>query len=118
MRALLVLAVLLCGLGGRADAACAVPEWRFIWDVETNAYMTTDGSRCSLVLRRAFRTSEVHSVAIASAPRNGSATSSGHSVFYIPRAGFKGGDSFVFAISGRRNGNPTRATVKVSVMVQ
>jgi hypothetical protein len=39
-------------------------------------------------------------------------------VFYIPRAGFKGGDSFVFAISGRRNGNPTRATVKVSVTVQ
>jgi hypothetical protein len=122
MRALFVLAVLLCGLlwgiGGRAEAACAVPDWRFVWDVETNAYITTDGGRCSLVFRRAFRTSEVHSITIASAPRNGAASASGNSVSYTPRSGFKGEDAFVFAINGRRNGNPVRATVKVNVTVR
>jgi Big-like domain-containing protein len=118
MRALLALAVLLCGLGGQAEAACAVPDWRFVWDVETNAYMTTDGGRCSLVFRRAFRTSEVHSIGMATAPRNGSATVSGNSVFYTPRSGFKGDDSFVFAINGKRNGSAVRATVKVNVTVR
>jgi len=118
MRALFVLAVLLCGLGGRAEAACAVPQWRFVWDVETYAYITTDGSRCSLVFRRTFRTSEVHSITIASAPRSGAASVSGNSVFYSPRSGFKGEDAFVFAIAGRRNGIPVRATVKVNVTVR
>jgi hypothetical protein len=118
MRAFFVLAVLLCGFGGRAEGACSAPDWRFVWGVETNAYMTTDGGRCSLVFRRAFRTSEVHSITIASAPRNGSAAASGHSVIYNPRSGFKGDDSFVFAINGKRNGSPVRATVRVSVTVR
>src|SRR5690242_20527477 len=115
MRALFVLAVLLCALGGRAEAACAAPQWRFVWDVETNAYLTTDGGRCSLVFRRTFRTSEVHAITIASAPRSGSASVSGNSIWYTPRSGFKGEDTFVFAIAGRRNGAPVRATVKVYV---
>jgi hypothetical protein len=38
-------------------------------------------------------------------------------VIYNPRSGFKGDDSFVFAINGKRNGSPVRATVKVSVTV-
>jgi hypothetical protein len=118
MRGLYVLAVLLCCLDGRAEAACAVPEWRFIWDVETNAYITTDGGRCSLVFRRAFRTSEVHSIAIGAAPRNGNATASGNAVFYSPRSGFKGDDSFVLAINGKRNGSSVRATVKVNVTIR
>jgi hypothetical protein len=118
MRALFVLAVLLCSLGGRAEAACSVANWRFVWDVETNAYMTTDGGRCSLVMRRTFRTSEVHSIVIASAPRSGVASASGNSVFYNPRSGFRGEDSFVFAIGGRRNGSPVRATVKVLATVR
>jgi hypothetical protein len=118
MRALFVLAVLLCALcalGGRAEAACEVPQWRFVWDVETNAYLTTDGGRCSLIFRRAFRTSEVHAITIASAPRSGTASVSGNSIWYNPRSGFKGEDTFVFAIAGRRNGSPVRATVKVYV---
>jgi len=118
MRTFFVFAVLLCGIGGRAEAACSVADWRFVWDVETNAYMTTDGGRCSLVLRRTFRTSEVHAITISSTPRNGNASVSGHSVIYNARSGFKGDDTFVFAVSGRRNGNPVRATVKVSVSVR
>ena len=118
MRALFVLAALLSGLGARAEAACSVANWRFIWDVETSAYMTTDGGRCSLVIRRTFRTSEVHSIAIATAPRSGVASVSGNSVFYSPRSSFKGEDTFVFAINGRRNGSPVRATVKVNVTVR
>ena len=118
MRVLFVLAVLLYSLGGRAEAACDVPQWRFIWDVESNAYMATDGGRCSLAFRRAFRTSEVHSITIATAPRNGSVSASGNAVLYNPRSGFKGDDSFVFAINGKRNGNPVRATVRVSVTVR
>jgi hypothetical protein len=118
MRAIFILALLLCGFGGGAQAACWVPNWRFVWDVETNAYITTDGGRCSVVMRRTFRTSEVHSILIASPPRNGAASVSGNSVFYNPRSGFKGEDVFVFAINGRRNGSPVHATVKVSVTVR
>ena len=118
MRVLCVLAVLLCGLGGPAEAACSVANWRFVWGVETSAYLTTEGGRCSLVFRRTFRTSEVHSITIATAPRNGAATVSGNSIFYSPRSGFKGEDTFVFAINGRRNGNPERASVKVYATVR
>ena len=118
MRALFVLVVLVCGFAGRADAACWVADWRFVWDVETNAYMTSDGGRCRAVFRRALRTTEVHSITIASAPRNGAASVSGHVVTYDPRSGFKGEDSFVFAINGKRNGSSARATVRVFVTVR
>lgn len=118
MRILLGFAVLLCAFVGQAEAACSVPSWRFVWGIETNAYITTTGGSCSLVLRRAFKTSEVHSLAIASGPHNGAASVSANAVTYRPRAGFKGEDSFVFAVSGRRNGGPERATVRVSVTVQ
>jgi hypothetical protein len=118
MRTLFAVAVLLGALVGQAQAGCWVPDWRFVWDVETSAYMITDGGRCRTAFRRAFRTSEVHSMSLASAPRNGVASVSGHSVIYNPHPGFKGEDSFVFAINGRRNGNPVRATVKVNVSVR
>jgi hypothetical protein len=118
MRALYVLVALLSCFAARAEAACSVANWRFVWGVETSAYMTTEGGRCSLVFRRTFRTSEVHSITIATAPRNGVATVSGNSVFYSPRSSFKGEDTFVFAIDGRRNGNPEHASVKVNVTVR
>ena len=118
MRLIFILAVLLCGFVGSAEATCSVPQWRFVWDVETNAYMTTDGSPCWILLGRVFKTGEVHSVTIASAPRNGTASASGLSVHYRPKSGFKGEDSFVFAISGRRSGSPVHASVRVSVTAQ
>ncbi len=118
MRVLGVLAVVLSCFAGRAEAACSAANWRFVWGVETSAYMTTEGGRCSLVFRRTYRTSEVHSIRIATAPRNGVATVSGNSIFYSPRSGFKGEDTFVFAIDGRRNGNPEHASVKVYATVR
>ncbi|HEY4142025.1 MAG TPA: Ig-like domain-containing protein [Pseudolabrys sp.] len=118
MRSILILTVLLCGFADLAEANCTVPRWRFIWDVETNGYMTTDGAPCRMRLVRVGRTGEIHSVKIASPPRNGAASASGHLVNYKPKAGFKGEDSFVFAIDGRRNGSPVHATVRVSVTAQ
>jgi hypothetical protein len=64
-------------------------------------------------------TSEVSSISIASAPRHGaaSAASSG-AITYRPKAGFKGEDQFVFALTGRKNGSPQRATIRVYVTVK
>ena len=112
------LALLLFGLTGSAEAACHVVRWRSVWGVETTAYMETDGAVCRTSVSRVWNTSEVHSVNIASPPRSGSASAAGRSVTYRPRPGFKGEDSFVFAIVGRKAGSPQRGTVRVNVTVR
>jgi hypothetical protein len=113
-----ILAFLLLWPVSDADAACSVVRWRFVWGVETSAHMTTDGSQCRTSVSWATGTTEVHAINIAVAPRNGSASASGRGITYRPRAGFKGEDAFVFAIVGKRHGQPSRATVRVSVRVQ
>jgi len=91
----------LAALAGQAEAACTVPRWRFVWDIETDAYMQSDGGRCWTRLTRTSGKTEVHSISIASPPRHGAASVSGLNVFYTPGNGFKGDDAFVFAIQGR-----------------
>ena len=110
--------MLLVALAGQAKADCTVPRWRFVWDVETDAYMQSDGSRCRLNLVWTSGKTEVHSISITSLPRHGAASVSGLHVIYTPRHGFKGDDAFVFAIQGRRNATPSRATVRVFVTVR
>jgi hypothetical protein len=118
MRCVFALALLLVGFAGSANAACHVPQWRMVWDTEGAVYMETDGAACRTSISRVWNTSEIHSVTIASAPRNGTASAAGRGVTYRPRAGFKGADSFVFAVAGRKAGNPTRATMRVHVTVK
>jgi hypothetical protein len=118
MRTIFLLGVLLCGFCEPADAACTVPRWRFVWGIETNAYAVTDGGPCRLRFIWASGKTEVHSIGIASPPHNGTASASGHDIFYKPRGEFKGEDSFVFAINGRENANSARATVRVNVTVR
>ena len=101
-----------------AQAACHVPRWQFKWGVEMSAYMIMDGTLCRTSVSQVWNTSEIHSVTIASPPRNGSASAASRGVTYRPRAGFKGEDSFVFAIVGRKAGSPQRATMRVHVTVQ
>jgi len=110
--------LLLIGLADQVEAACTVPKWRFVWDIETNAYMQSDGGRCQLNLIWTSGRTEVHSIGIASPPHHGAASVSGLHVYYAPSNGFKGDDAFVFAIQGRRNATPSRATVRVSVTVR
>lgn len=110
--------LLLLGLAESADAACSVARWRFVWGVETTAYMTSDGSACRTTVEWTTGTTEVHSVSIAAPPRNGTASTSGRAVSYRPRAGFKGEDTFVFAVNGATRGSASRATVRVSVTVR
>ena len=118
MRGFLVGLLLLVVLADQADAACTVPKWRFVWDIETNAYMQSDGGRCRIDLIWTSGKTEVHSISIASPPHHGTASISGLHVFYIPVNGFKDDDAFIFAIQGRRNATPSRATVRVSVTVR
>jgi|SRR5215831_4010663 len=118
MRAVFIGFLLLLGLAGRADAECTVAKWRFVWDIETVATMVSDGSRCQMNLIWTAGKTEVHSVSIASPPGHGAASVSGLHVFYTPRNGFKGDDAFIFAIQGRRNATPSRATVRVAVTVR
>jgi len=118
MRAILIIGLFLCAFGGPAEAACTITPWRFIWDTQTDASMSSDGGPCRSSIIQVFRTGEVHSVKIAAGPRHGAASASGRTVNYRPRAGFKGEDSFVFAINGRRNGNPVQARVRVNVTVR
>ena len=118
MRGIFLLLVLFLVFTDSAEAECWVPRWRFLWDVQTDAQMISDGSACRMVATRVFRTSEVHSIAVASPPKHGSASASGLTVNYRPSSGFKGEDSFVFALSGRRNGIATHTTVRVAVTVK
>ena len=119
MRGLSLFALLLLlGLAEPAEAACSVANWRFVWGVETVAQFTSDGSACRTTVEWTTGTTEVHSVRISSPPRNGTALTSGRAVSYRPKAGFKGEDTFVFAISGAQHGAASRATVRVSVTVR
>ena len=118
MQGIFLLAVLFLGSTASADAACWVPRWRSVWGIETSAQMISDGGPCRTIVSMVFNTSEVHSVTIASPPHHGSASTSGRAVNYRPGAGFKGEDSFVFAIIGRKSGGPTRGTVRVAVTVK
>jgi Big-like domain-containing protein len=111
-------AVLVVSSTGLADAACAVSRWSFYWGQESTAAMTTDGAPCTTSIGRTAGTTEVQSIAISSRPRNGTASASGISVNYRPKAGFKGEDSFAFTITGRRLTTPEKATVRVSVSVR
>lgn len=118
MRRIFMGLLLLLALAGQADAACTVPRWRFIWDIETDGYMQSDGGRCRMDLIWTSGKTEVHSVTVTLLPHHGSASVSGLHVFYTPANGFKGDDAFVFAIQGRRNATPSRATVRVAVTVR
>ena len=118
MRCAFALALLLWALTGSAEARCHSTAWRSHWGIETAAFMETDGAACTTSVSRVWNTSEVHSVNIASAPQNGTASASGRKVSYRPRPGFKGTDSFVFAILGQKAGRAQRATVRVSVTVR
>ena len=118
MRVIFIGFLVLLGLAGQAAADCTVARWRFVWDIETAATMVSDGSPCRMNLIWTAGKSEVHSVNIASPPRHGAASASGLHVFYTPGRGFKGDDAFVFAIQGRRNATPSRATVRVAVTVR
>jgi len=84
MRTVFLLGLLLCGFVDTAEAACSVPRWRFIWDVETNAYINSDGGRCRLQLVWTSGKTEVSSVGIAAQPHDGTVSVSGHNVFYTP----------------------------------
>ena len=118
MRRALALGFLLLGFAGSAEAGCYTATWRFKWGTEMNAYMETDGAMCRTSVSRVWNTSEVHSVNIASPPRNGNASAAGRGVSYRPRPGFKGEDSFVFAIVGRKAGSAERGTIRVYVTVR
>lgn len=118
MRCIVALALLFLALTDLAEARCYRFAWRGVWGVETAAYMETDGAVCRTSISLVGSTSEVHSVSIASAPQNGIAAASGRAVSYRPRPGFKGADSFVFAVVGRHAGSAQRATVRVNVTVR
>ncbi len=118
MRVFVIGLLLMLSLVESAKAYCHVPQWRFVWDTEGAAIMVTDGQMCRTSVSRVWNTSEVHAVTIASQPRHGTASTTGRGISYIPRAGYKGEDSFVFAVAGRKAGSHTRATVRVSVTVK
>jgi hypothetical protein len=117
MRRIAALALLLCGFAGQAEAGCSVPRFKVTWDVQNEAYTTLNGGSCRVRVDRTSGTTEIRSVTVAAAARNGSTTASGLGVVYRPRAGFKGEDSFLFALNGRRAGVATHATVRVNVTV-
>ena len=118
MKRTLALACLAALLPGAAHAACTVSKWGFAFGRETSAQMKTDGAECRSTVAWTRGAVEVQAVAISSAARNGSAAVSGTTVTYTPTAGFKGADAFAFTITGRKNGRPAAATVRVAVTVQ
>jgi hypothetical protein len=118
MRGAFVLTFLYLAFIEPAQAACHTYRWQSKWGTEMNAYMETDGAACRTWASRMGGTSEVHSVNIASPASHGTASVSGRTVTYRPRPGFKGEDSFVFALVGQKDGRAERATIRVSVAVR
>lgn len=109
----------LAALPFEAEAArnCSVPLIRTLESQTVNGTMTVKaGTRCSIIMRSS--SGPMESVSIVAQPLHGGLRISGNSVFYTPRKGYVGNDTFIYARSGMdtRN-NKVKRTVSISVDV-
>jgi len=110
---------LLAGSATSAAAECSVAPWRFMFGQGTSANMTvSSGAPCSLTIAWTGGATSIQGVRISASPGNGSASAGSTRVTYRSKPGYRGPDSFAFAISGRNNAGPGIATVQVSVNVR
>lgn len=100
-----------------AQAEC-FGRWQSKWGMEMPGYIVTDGGGCRWRDLRMGATSEVHSISLLTRPQHGTASASISAITYRPRAGFKGEDQFVFALVGKKDGSPQRATIRMHVTVR
>jgi hypothetical protein len=112
--------LMLTGMAVEAEAAssCSVPFIRTLNNQTVDGTMTMKaGKRCSITLARS--SGPTFNVRIVAQPSHGSVRiQAPHYIFYQPRKGFVGSDSFTYARRGldTRN-NPITRTVRIAVTV-
>lgn len=117
VRNLFVVLFLVCSVP-MAHAACdARIMSRFQWGDPGNGAMSVGSGESCAINVRALGTSQISGVKIARAPKNGTATVGGTGAVYRSKAGFKGSDSFSFAITGKGDRSQGTSTIEVSVTV-
>lgn len=102
-----------------AFAKCRKAPFNFNFGVETATTMELyDGEPCSINIRAGSRTI-LYGVTVSTKPQHGSAgTNDRYSIAYVPQAGYRGSDVFVFTVIGDMGsmGKGT-ASVRVNVIV-
>jgi Bacterial Ig domain len=102
------------------EAACNIPNWQFRWGPSPSpvAINITEGSTCGSNVRLTGA-QKLTGIALTSRPSNGTARTTSSRFEYVPRAGFKGTDSFSVELRGTDQWNqPITNTLNVSVNVQ
>jgi hypothetical protein len=110
--------VLLIITGDVTSAAPCMPFVRTFHGQTVDGYMTVrSGKRCNLTFRSSGPTETTH---IVQRPSSGSASvGAGGRVTYQARAGYVGGDTFVYQRRGQNTaGGPSIKTVRVNVTVR
>jgi len=120
--ATLLLSVILSVLGvPDASAACNATRFRFNLGAEPNTWtnmVVSSGKRCSILLHAGSR-STFSAFSVTAPPRNGTAhIEAGARAVYQSRPGYKGEDSFSFAVSGTGAHGSGKTTIRVAVTVQ
>jgi hypothetical protein len=122
MRRVLLATLLLSVLGAAdASAACHATRFRFNLGAEANTWtnmLVSSGKRCSILLHAGSR-SAFSSFAVSAPPQHGTARiDGGAGAVYQSRPGYRGEDSFSFAVSGTGAHGSGKTTIRVAVTVQ
>ncbi|MGN6571786.1 MAG: hypothetical protein ACTHLO_10265 [Pseudolabrys sp.] len=112
-----VAALALAALASPADAACHITRFHFRFGQTFPAQAEVgSGQTCGFALH-AGRDSVFRAIRIIAPPAHGTATARLTGVGYRAQAGYKGEDSFSFAVIGHNRDTSEPARVDVSVTV-
>ena len=108
---------LLAAVTSQADAACSITRFQFRFGQTFPAQAELgSGQYCGFALH-AGRGTVFQAIRIVERPKHGTATTRLTGVGYRARAGYKGADSFAFAVIGHSPDSDQPARVEVSVTV-
>jgi hypothetical protein len=103
-----------------ASAQACTFRFSFVFGRVTNGtLLAASGESCAVTTTRTGSKTVIKSVKITSPPKNGSASAGPIGVTYRSKPGFKGNDSFTFAVFGDGDaGTNVTATVQMSATIQ
>ena len=105
-----------CGVSTASAAECVKRGGCWLFGQTSAMSLTSPGGPCTWNLRPSGKTT-VTGIKVNSPPANGSLSTAASSATYVPKAGFKGRDTFAVVVSGSANGNPGAANVNVTIDV-
>ena len=106
-------------MANAAIAECSVARFGFFRGQTSDTTMTvSSGASCGVIVHAGAR-SRFDSVSITSAPRNGTLSPrAGVGVTYRSKPGYRGADTFTFAVTGQLASGHGTATIRVDVTVR